>query len=53
MYIILNVISYIAVEAFRAVTPCSVAVGYRRFGRPCRFHLHFTPSPDHITTEKN
>jgi len=32
------------VEAFWAVTPSSVAVGYRHFGRPCC--LHFQPDED-------
>jgi hypothetical protein len=29
-------------EFFWAVTPCSVVVGYRRFGCPCCLYLHFT-----------
>jgi len=27
------------VEIFWVMTPCSVAAGYRRFGRPCFLHL--------------
>jgi hypothetical protein len=29
----------IQVEVFWVVTPCSVVVGYRRFGGPCCIHL--------------
>jgi hypothetical protein len=29
----------IKVEVFWVVTPCSIVVGYRRFGGPCCFHL--------------
>jgi len=29
-------------EVFWVVTPCSVVVGYQRFGGPCCSHLHFT-----------
>jgi hypothetical protein len=25
---------------FWVMTPCSVVVGYQRFGGPCYFHLH-------------
>jgi hypothetical protein len=28
-------------EVFWVVTPCSVVVGYERFGGPCRLHLQF------------
>jgi len=30
------------VDLFSVVTPCSVVVGYQRFGSPYRLHLHFT-----------
>jgi len=30
----------IQVEVFWVVTPCSVVVGYQRFGEPCCLHLH-------------
>jgi hypothetical protein len=30
------------VELFWVVTPCSVAVGYQRFGSPCCLQLPFT-----------
>jgi hypothetical protein len=30
----------IQVSVFWVVTPCSVVVGYRRFGEPCCLHLH-------------
>jgi hypothetical protein len=29
----------IQVEVFRVVKPCSVVVGYQRFGGPCCLHL--------------
>jgi hypothetical protein len=29
----------VLVMVFWIVTPCSVVVGYQRFGRPCCFHL--------------
>jgi hypothetical protein len=29
----------IQVDVVCVVTPCSVAVGYQRFGEPCCFHL--------------
>jgi len=32
----------IQVEVFWVETPCSVVVGYRRFGVPCCLHLHYT-----------
>jgi hypothetical protein len=31
----------IQVEVFWVVTPCSVVVGYQRFGGPCCLHLHW------------
>jgi hypothetical protein len=39
-------------ELFCVVTPCSVAVGYRRFGGPCCLHLQ-GEDREHVTTHKN
>jgi hypothetical protein len=40
---------FIQVEFFWAVTPCSVAVGYQRFGRPCCIHLQGEPRISYCT----
>jgi len=39
----------IQVQIFWVVTPCSVAVGYRRCGGPCCLHLSWRHD---ITTQK-
>jgi len=36
----------IQVEVFWVMTPCSVAVGYHRFGEPCCLHFQQGP-PKH------
>jgi hypothetical protein len=40
------VLSQRLVQVFWVVTPCSVAVGHRRFGRPCCLNIEATGSPE-------
>jgi len=38
------------VQALWAVTPCSVAVGYRLFGEPCCLNLHFNVKMEAVSS---
>jgi len=48
----LKITGMIPAKVFWAVTPCSVAVGYKRFRGPCRLHSHPTSTIHSFKNQK-